>query len=117
MWARVMEFMLACWLIISLFIFRYTAEDQFIWMSDTVCACLVALFALLSFWDPLRKIHLLTLGVALWLLGVGYRAFPALASIPEENSMAVGLLLSMLSIVPCHAHLLSRSWQEFDNKG
>ncbi len=115
MWARVMEFMLACWLVISPFIFHYSAEDRFIWISDSVCACFVALFALLSFWDPLRKIHLLTLGVALWLISVGYHTFPALASIPEENSMAVGILLLMLAIVPCHAHLLSRSWQKFES--
>src|ERR1700733_6050280 len=76
MWARVVEFMLACWLAISPFIFRYPGNDMFLWANDFVCASLVALFALLSFWHPLRNIHLLTLGVALWLWCMGYRSFP-----------------------------------------
>lgn len=113
MWARVVEFMLACWLALSPFILHYPSEATALWTSDLVCAFLVALFALLSFWHPLRKIHLCTLGVGLWLWGLGYQDFPLPASIPQENSVVLGLLLLMLAIIPCHSHRSPLSWQEF----
>lgn len=111
--ARVIEFMLACWLAMSPFILHYPSDETFLWANDLTCACLVALFAVLSFWDPLRKIHLLTLGVAFWLCGLGYMTFPEMASPPQENSVSIGLLLLMLSIVPSHAQLPPRPWQKF----
>ena len=113
MWARILEFMLACWLAASPFILRYPPEETFFWTSDLACATLAALFALLSFWRPLRKIHLLNLAVAAWLWGLGYIGFPDLAPPPQENSVAVGLLLLMLSLIPCHSHLPSPSWWKF----
>lgn len=113
MWARVVEFMLAVWLAFSPFILRYSSQEPLMWANTLICAALIMLFALLSFWDPLRKIHLLTLGVALWLLGLGYSTFPEIAQPPEENSAVLGLLLLMLTIVPTHSHHLSRSWQKF----
>jgi hypothetical protein len=117
MWARVVEFMLACWLALSPFILRYPAEDTFLWANDFICASLVALFALLSFWHPLRKIHLMTLGVALWLWGLGYTSLPGITPPPQENSVVIGLMLLMLAIIPSHSHHTTLSWQEFiDNK-
>ena len=116
MWARVVEFMLACWIAISPFIFRYPGNDTFLWANDFICASLVALFALLSFWHPLRNIHLLTLGVALWMWGMGYRSFPEMTYPEHENSAIIGLLLLMLAIVPSHSHHPSPSWQEFLTK-
>ncbi|MES2345321.1 MAG: hypothetical protein V4494_05235 [Chlamydiota bacterium] len=116
MWARVVEFMLAVWLALSPFILRYPAQETFLWANDFICAFLIALFALVSFWPPCRKIHLLTLGVALWLLGIGYSTFPALALPPQENSVVIGLLLLMLALVPSHSHHLSPSWEEFEKK-
>ena len=116
MWARVVEFMLACWLALSPFILRYSANETFYWANDLVCAFLIALFALLSFWHPLRKIHLLTLGVALWLWGLGYTSFPGITPPAQENSVVIGLMLLMLAIVPSHSHHISPSWHEFTNK-
>lgn len=115
MWARVVEFMLACWLALSPFILRYPATETFLWANDFICAFLIALFALLSFWTPLRKIHLLTLGVALWLWGLGYSSFPGITLTSQENSVVIGLMLLMLAIVPSHSHHPSPSWQEFIN--
>src|SRR5689334_12425148 len=100
MWARVVEFMLACWLALSPFILRYPAEDTFLWANDFLCASLVALFALLSFWHLLRKMHLMTLGIALWLWGIGYTSYPEAASPAQMNSVVIGLILLMLAIVP-----------------
>ena len=116
MWARVVEFMLACWLALSPFILHYPASETFRWANDFICAFLVALFALLSFWPPLRKIHLLTLGIALWLWGLGYSSFPDMTPPAHENSVIIGLILLMIAIVPNHSHLPTPSWQEFLNK-
>lgn len=116
MWARVVEFMLACWLTLSPFIFRYPKGEIALWANDFICAFLIALFALLSFWDPLRKIHLMTLGVALWLWGYGYTSFPEPGMSFDQNAVVIGLLLLMLAIVPSHSHHPSRSWQEFIKK-
>lgn len=113
MWARITELLAACWLAISPFIFHDLNPELNIWVHDMVCAFLIALFASLSFWNRLRKMHLCTLGVALWLWGLGYSTFPAIASPSLENAVAVGVLLSMLAIVPSQAHLPSPSWQEF----
>lgn len=113
MWARVVEFMLACWLALSPFILRHSPDDTFHWVNDFTCAFLVALFALLSFWHPLRKIHLITLGVALWLWGTGYLSFPEIASPAQMNSVVIGLILLMLAIIPCHSHHATLSWKEF----
>jgi hypothetical protein len=113
MWARTVEFMLACWLAVSPFIFHYPSEDRFLWVSHLSCAFFTALFSLLSFSDRLRKIHYLNLIVATWLWFSGYDNFPALALPPQENSVAIGLLLLMLAMVPSHAHLPPRSWEKF----
>jgi len=113
MWARIVEFMLACWLSLSPFILRYPPDEHFLWTSDLVCAALIACFSLLSFYHPLRKIHLLNLGVALWLWGLGYGTFPEIALPPQENSVAIGLLILMLAIIPTHSHLPPLSWRKF----
>ncbi len=109
MWARIVECVLAIWLFLSPCIFDYSATDSFLWVS----AFLIALFALLSFWPRCKNIHLLSLGVVLWLWGSGYRSFPLPPSAAEENSVAVGLFLLMLAIVPSHSFRFSKSWKDF----
>jgi len=52
MWARVVEFMLGCWLAISPFIFQHPADDLTLWVTDWMAASFVILFALLSYWRP-----------------------------------------------------------------
>lgn len=116
MWPRIFELMFACWLALSPFIFHYSAKDQFLWHNDYACAFLIAVFALCSFWHLLRKLHLLSLGVAGWLLTVGYRTFPLPATIPEENYTAIGILLFMFAIIPTYPYFLSYSWQKFMKK-
>ena len=116
MWARIVEVMIAIWLALSPFIFHHPAEERVLWMNDFICACFVALFALLSFWHPLRKIHLITLVLAFWLWGLGYGDFPEKASAAAQNSVVIGLLLFMLAIVPSHSQRPSFPWQKFIEK-
>lgn len=113
MWARIVEFMLALWLALSPFIFCHPSHEPFLWKNDLICAFLVGLFALLSFWHPLRRIHLLTIGVALWLWALAYTTFPQKAPIPQQNGLVIGLILFMLAIVPSHSSQLSSSWQKY----
>ena len=113
MFARVVEFMLACWLAISRFIFHYTPEESFLWKSDLVCASLIALFALLSFKEELNKMHLFTLGVAGWLIALSYSTFPLEASPPLENYLVLGLLFFILAVLPSNCHLSPRPWRKF----
>lgn len=116
MWARIIEFILACWLALSSFIMQAPLQEASLRTNNLVCAFLVALFALLSFWKPLKNVHLLTLGVALWLWGLGYSAFPELPLPVHENGVIVGLLLLMLAIVPSSSSRLSPSWEKFIQK-
>ncbi len=116
MWARIVEVMIAVWLALSPFIFHYPSEETFLWTNDFVCACLVALFALFSFWHPLRKIHLVTIAIAFWLWGLGYRDFPEKTAVSLQNSVVIGLLLLILAIVPSHSSQLSHPWQKFTKK-
>ena len=103
MWARVVEFMLACWLVISPFIFQHPEEEGALWATDFICGASVALFALLSFAKRLSKIHLLNLLVAFWLIIVGHgmRSIDPLAA--HQNQLILGLLFSMLALVPSHS--------------
>lgn len=113
MWARVIEVMIAIWLALSPFIFRYSSEEMFLWANDFICASCIALFALLSFCRPLQKIHLTTLAIAFWLWSLGYSNFPDKASIASQNAVVIGLLLLMLAIIPSHSEQPSSSWKRF----
>jgi hypothetical protein len=110
MWARVVEFMLGCWLAVSPFIFRHAAENTTLWATDWIAACLVITFALLSYWPPLKRIHLLTAVVALALVAIGRLA--AWEPPPgSQNQIIVGLLLLMFALVPSHATQPPEAWR------
>lgn len=110
MWARVIEFMLGLWLTISPFAFRHAGDPTTLWASEVACGALVAALALLSYWHPTRHAHLLTLLVALWLVGFG--RFGTAAPLPSgmQNEIVVGFLLLMFAIVPNHATQPPRVW-------
>jgi hypothetical protein len=116
MWARVVEFMLAMWLGLSPFILKYPPGDTFLWANAWICCFLIALFALLSFYERLEKIHLLTCLVALWLIGVAYRQFPQSANLAEQNSMALGVLFFLFALVPSRSEKSPKGWREFMHK-
>ena len=112
MWARIVEFFVACWLAASPFVLHFS-EESFLKANNIVCGILVALFALLSFCKRWGRMHLCTLGIGLWLWGISYMTFPLVASVPLENSALVGIVLLMLAIVPSHTARLSPSWHRF----
>jgi len=112
MWARTVEFMLGCWLIISPFIFRHSAEQSSLWFNDMSCGSAVVVISLLSFAPRLRYAHLATAAVSLWLIlfGYFYQAYPAPP--PLQNDILIGLLLMMLAIIPNEATLPPPSWRD-----
>ncbi len=116
MWARVIEFTLACWLAMSPFIFRHAPGEVFLWWNDLCCALVVATIGLLSFHEKLRRAHLLNLVVALWLLGVAFVRTELPAPPPAQNHTVVALLLGMLAVVPSRTGEPPPAWSDFMKK-
>lgn len=113
MWARVIEVTLGCWLVLSPFIFRHATDQAMHWINDLCCGFAVATLALLSFWHPTRHAHLVTCGIALWLIGVGLFASPYPAPPALQNNIVVGLLLLIFAIIPDEASLPPSPWRDF----
>lgn len=113
MWPRVVEIMLACWLAISPFIFRYSGEMRFYWANDLVCATLIACFALLSLSRRFDKLHLATLIVCAWLYGVAWFAEPSPPSPHLQNYAVLALLLLIFAIIPSRAGMPPKGWLDY----
>jgi hypothetical protein len=116
MWARVIEVMLGCWLALSPFIFRHHAEERALWFTDLLSATAVIVFALVSFWSPLRVAHVANLVVALWLIAIGFwgSQYPTPAAL--QNYIVVGFLLLMFAIIPNEATRPPLAWRAFFDK-
>lgn len=110
MWSRVVEFMLGCWLAASPFIFGHPADDLSLWIMDWICAVLVISFSVLSYWTPLRHIHLATGLLALVMIAYGRLASPTDVIPALQNHIVVGLLLLMFALVPNQAGRPPRRW-------
>lgn len=113
MWARVIEVMLGCWLALSPFIFRHSAEARTLWFNDLFAAVVVIMLALVSFWPPLRFAHVANLVIALWLIAFGFWAAPYPSPPALQNDIVVGLLLLMFAIIPNQATRPPRPWRVF----
>lgn len=110
MWPRVTECMLGCWLLVSPFVFRYEDQPLGWWINDYVVGLAVIAFGLLSYWRPARRIHLLTVLLAIWLVLYGrfghQYPFPPAA----QNYITLGFLLMMIAIIPSHASEPPPEW-------
>ncbi len=113
MWPRVVEFMLACWLAISPFIFSYPGSALFLWFNDFSCASLMAIFSLLSYYEHLRKLHLCNLAISLYLISLSYFFKGSTFEAPLQNYMVLGLLLLMIAILPTDADKPPKPWRDF----
>jgi len=117
MWARHVEVMIALWLALSPFIFHYQKGMTPFWVNDFVCAFLIILFSLLSYFPILKRMHLLNLLMGLWLIVLSFlqpqplppHFFPAYF----QNYIILGILYLMLSLIPCHCTLPPEKWQKF----
>jgi len=116
MWARIVEFMLAAWLSVSPFIFRYPDDRFFFWANDLVCSILIAFFSLICYYRPLRKMHLCNLLIAFWLIALGYIFRGDPLDVALQNYVTFGLLLLMVAIVPTDSEKPPMSWRDFYEK-
>jgi hypothetical protein len=112
MWARVVEFMLGCWLAVSPFVFGHPRESTLLWATDWIAASLVILFALLSYWPPLSRIHLATAALSVALIAIGRFSFWEHPPAGAQNEIVVGLLLLMFALVPSHATQPPAAWRD-----
>ena len=114
MWPRVAELLIAAWLAASPWVLPVpTGAEFFLHANALTCAALIALFALLSFRAALEKAHLLSLAVALWIIGIAFTAPNPPPPAMYQNFVVVGLLLLMIAVLPSHASEPPRDWREF----
>ncbi len=110
MWSRVVEIMLGCWLAISPFVFGHAESQTMPWFMDWLCALLIISFALLSYWQPLRHIHLATAFLAILMICYGRFASPEQVIPALQNHILTGLLLLMFALIPNHTSQPPECW-------
>lgn len=112
MWPRIVELLIACWLVASPFVFGHIKGPPAFWVSDFACGGAIAALALLSFSERGRWLHLVELAIAGWLMGFGFLAsadpLPCL-----QNNILTASVLMMFAIIPCEANVPPRAWREF----
>ena len=119
MWARYAEIALALWLAASPFLFAYP-PDRVGWrIHDFVCAGLIAGAALLSHRQALRRAHLVSFAVGLWLIGFGWIQVRHTPGNPPtgQNWISVGLVLVIFAIVPSQATQPPAGWRSTQSRG
>ena len=113
MWARVVEILLACWLLQSPFLFRNGSNAGALWLNDLGCGLAVLAIGLLSIWKRPPLLHLATGLVGLWLVAFGILASTHPAPPVLQSDIAVGMLLMMFAIIPNEASSPPRAWRSF----
>ncbi len=116
MWARIIEFMLACWLSISPFTFGYPDNALFFWVNDLVCSSLIAFFALICYYEKLSKMHLCNLALSAYLIALSYFFKGSSLEAPLQNYMVLGLLIMMISVIPSEANKPPKPWRNWYDK-
>ena len=109
MWGRIVEFMVAVWLIFSPFIFAASDNAAVLW-GDMATAALICLLSGVSYWYPLRHVHFANLLVAVGLVLVGRFATPPPAIAAQQNHITVGFFLMMIALIPNSASLPPVGW-------
>ena len=110
MWPRVVETMFGFWMMASPFIFHHPDRSGVLWCNDLFSGLAICTLGLLSFWRPLRHIHVGNAAIGAWLIGFGFLSASVPASPASQNHMLVGLLLLMFGIIPNQASLPPDPW-------
>lgn len=111
MWARIAEFIIAIWLIVSRFILPY-GELKFDF-ADFGIPFLIIFFAALSYFGWLNKMHLLQVIPALWLLEISFTYPTPWLPFGLQNHILVALTLLTFAIIPSRASEPPRPWKRF----
>lgn len=112
MWSRVVEVMIGCWLLMSPFVFHHQGEETALWINDFASGGAIMAFALLSYWQPTRHAHLLSLLVGGWLMVFAYLKGFGDASAASQNHLIVGLTLVMFAVIPNDASHPTPDWEQ-----
>jgi len=96
MWARLLSAALGVWLMAAPAVLGYrgTAAET----SDRIVGPIVVSFAVIALWEVSRAVRWVNLLMALWLLSAP--AVLGMAPVPLANSVVVGLVLVLLTLVP-----------------
>lgn len=109
MWARIIELLIALWLVISFFAFGYHSDCL-------IVAAAIALFSLLSYRESLNKMHLLNALCAFYLLYVSY-TYPVVPLPFHYQSMILSaFFLLLLAIIPSRASEPPLAWQRWNSR-
>lgn len=111
MWARVCEFMIACWLMMSPFIFGHTKDDYLYWVTDLGAASAIMVLSMISYWSRMKHAHLAIAVIGLVVAAVGRFTDPSHVPPAGQNEILTGLLLLMFAIVPNHAGQPTPHWR------
>lgn len=109
MWGRTSEITLALWLLMSPFLFSHVGTPLAI--NDWACGAAVLVLSCLSFWPPLRRAHLVNLGISVWLAGWAYASYPHPAPAGAQNEILVGLTLLLLAMIPNDNEKIPIAWR------
>jgi len=112
MWARLIEMFLGCWLAMSPFIFEYPEQRTELWALALGSSAAIILLASISFWPPLRRLHLLELIVGATLIASSYLLVSPPPSPPIQNHVILGILIMMVAIIPPAATHPPRGWTD-----
>jgi hypothetical protein len=107
MWARIVELLLGGWLLASPFLFSIPLFD------DWLAALLVLLFAGLSFFESLNKMHLLQVVPAGWLIYLSFSYPTPYLPFYLQNDLLVALSLFLFAVIPSNASDHPRPWRNF----
>ena len=115
MWPRVVELMLAIWMLMAPFAVGADVTSGMTWVRAAVPALIVMTVSFASFWGPVRRrpFHLisaatgLAVALAAW---IGPRPLPPL----EQSELVTGLMLLMFAIIPNEASLPPQKWRRIE---
>lgn len=108
MWPRICEALLAAWLFFSPGILRID-EPTTAWIAR-VTAVVMFVASLVALSDRFRRAYLVTLAVALGIVGVPFLSPPP-ASPMLQNLIITGLLIAMFAVMPPEAFKPPRGWR------
>ncbi len=110
MWARYFEMAIGVFLAFSSIIFPI---DVCLWKWNVAMAIWLFLFSLLSFYFPLRKIHLLNVFVIIVLIALAFKQPVSPPAAPYQNYVVLALLLVLFVIIPTNASKIPVPWERF----
>jgi len=116
MWARIVECMLGCWLLMSPFIFQHSEKEIALWVNDLSVGIVLIVGSLASYWKRTFWAHWLFLPIGLWLIGFGRFSYSPPLPRGYQNEIITGILLLMFAIVPNEATQPPKSWQNADGR-